>query len=68
MNNHKLANSIKRIEAGTVSFNEVIPFEWEVVYTFEPYHCKESMEEIVGFTSFDIKANNINEEWYIYYL
>ena len=61
MNNHKLANSVTAIETETVSLSEVIPFDWDVVYTFEPYQSKESIEEIVGFTSSDIEANNINE-------
>jgi len=61
INNNKLANSIKSIDAKVIKLNEVVPFDWDVVYTFNPYASKESIEEIVGFKSADIKANNINE-------
>lgn len=61
INNNKLENSIKSIDADAVKLNEVIPFDWDVVYTFEPYANKETIEEIVGFKSADIKENNINE-------
>lgn len=61
INNQKLESSIKSIESDAITLNEVVPFDWDVVYTFEPYASKESIEEIVGFTSADIKENNINE-------
>lgn len=61
VNNQKLENSIKSVHSDTIKLNEVVPFEWDVVYTFEPYASKESIEEIVGFKSADIKENNINE-------
>lgn len=61
INNNKLENSIKSIQSDIVKLNEVVPFDWDVVYTFEPYATKESIEEIVGFKSIDIKENNINE-------
>ena len=61
INNQKLENSVKSIHSDTVKLNEVVPFNWDAVYTFEPYVSKESIEEIVGFKSADIKENNINE-------
>lgn len=61
INNQKLESSIKSIESDAITLNEVVPFDWDVVYTFEPYASKESIEEIVGFKSADIKENNINE-------
>lgn len=61
INNQKLKKSIKSIDNGTVQLNDVIPFYWDTVYTFEPYQSKESIEEIIGFKSFNIKENNINE-------
>lgn len=61
INNKKLENSIKAIRSDTIKLNEVVPFDWDIVYTFEPYTSKESIEEIVGFKSIDIKENNINE-------
>lgn len=61
INNQKLGNSIKSIQSDNIKLNEVVPFDWDVVYTFEPYSSKESIEEIVGFKSGNIKENNINE-------
>lgn len=61
INNNKLEHSIKSIDAEVIKLNEVVPFDWDVVYTLEPYASKESIEEIVGFKSADIKENNINE-------
>lgn len=61
INNQKLVNSINSINSDVVQINEIVPFDWDIVYTFEPYSSKESIEEIVGFKSADIKANNINE-------
>ncbi len=61
INNQKLESSIKAIGGQTVKLNEIIPFEWDRVYTFGPYQSKESIEDIIGFESADIKANNINE-------
>ena len=61
INNKKLGNSIKSIQSDNIKLNEVVPFDWDVVYTFEPYASKERIEEIVGFKSSAIKENNINE-------
>ncbi|WHH59720.1 hypothetical protein [Petroclostridium sp. X23] len=61
MNNQKLENSFKSFEGDTIKLNEAVPFDWDIVYTFEPYASKESIEEIVGFKSAYIKENNINE-------
>lgn len=61
MNNQKLAKSVKSISSETVRLNEVVPFEWDAVYTFAPYSSKEEIETIIGFESADIKENNINE-------
>ena len=61
INNQKLENSIKSIDRDVIKLNEIVPFDWDVVYTFEPYASKESIEEIIGFKSADIKENNINE-------
>ncbi|WP_175438441.1 hypothetical protein [Fusibacter sp. 3D3] len=60
-NNQNLRNALKSIKSDSIQLNEVVPFEWDVVYTFGPYASKASIEEIVGFQSTDIKENNINE-------
>lgn len=61
MNNQKLGNTLKSIDAATVNINEIVPFDWDTIYTFEPYAPKESIEKIIGFKSNDIEVNNINE-------
>ena len=61
INNYKLENSIKSIQSDNIKLNEVVPFDWDIVYTFEPYTPKENIEEIIGFKSSSIKENNINE-------
>lgn len=61
INNQKLGSVLKSIEATTVNINEIVPFDWDTIYTFEPYTPKESIESIIGFKSNDIQANNINE-------
>lgn len=45
----------------TITLNEVIPFDWDVVYTFPPYTSKSEIEQIIGFSSTDIEENYINE-------
>lgn len=61
-NNQKLKNAMGILDNGdTVSLNEVIPFEWDVLYTPEPYQSKTEIEEIIGFKSADIQENNIND-------
>lgn len=61
INNYKLENSIKSIQSDNIKLNEVVPFDWDIVYTFQPYTPKENIEEIIGFKSSSIKENNINE-------
>ncbi|HCA30750.1 MAG TPA: hypothetical protein DEP23_14960, partial [Ruminococcaceae bacterium] len=61
INNQKLENSIRSIDNQTVQLNDVIPFEWDTLYTFGAYSSKEEIEDIIGFKSADIKENNINE-------
>ena len=61
-NNLKLKNFICSYDdSKIVCLNEVIPFEWDTLYTFEPYQSKAEIAEIIGFQSNDIKENNVNE-------
>lgn len=68
INNQKSQKSVKNINDETVQLNDVVPFEWDALYTFGPYQSKESIEEIVGFKSADIKENTLMKEWYTYFL
>lgn len=61
INNQKLGHAIKSIESQTVQLNDVIPFEWDTLYTFPPYVNHEEIEQIIGFKSAAIRDNQINE-------
>ncbi|MFA9423240.1 MAG: hypothetical protein ACERLG_06665, partial [Sedimentibacter sp.] len=60
-NNSKLKQSITSIMTDSVELNQTVPFEWDVLYTFDPYTSKLQIEEIIGFKSNSIRENNINE-------
>ena len=62
INNHRLKKAVTALETGqTVTLNDVVPFEWEAVYTFSPYTSEEEIEKAIGFKSRYIVANNVNE-------
>lgn len=54
-NNHKLQSSITSLETGTVNWNDVVPFTWEAVYTFDPYTSVAEIEKTIGFSSRSIQ-------------
>ncbi len=54
--NYRLKQSIHTISKPTVTLNEIVPFEWDIVYTFAPYTSRSEIEEIIGF-----KSNAIQE-------
>lgn len=54
--NYLLKQSISKISKPTVTLNEIVPFEWDTVYTFAPYTSRSEIEEIIGF-----KSNAIQE-------
>ena len=55
-NNEKLKQAVLSTNSSTVTLNEIVPFEWDVVYTFSPYTSKENIEAIIG-----IKSNAIQQ-------
>ena len=62
INNKKLQHKLRSVDTESVKLKDVIPFEWDVVYTFPPYSDnKEDIEKIIGFKSRHIRVNNINE-------
>ena len=61
INNFKLKQLITSITTESVELNQIVPFEWDIVYTFKPYASKSQIEEIIGFKSHSIKENAINE-------
>ncbi|ONI38773.1 hypothetical protein AN639_02355 [Candidatus Epulonipiscium fishelsonii] len=62
INKYKLTSAIRTIDDKTITLNEVVPFEWETIYSFGPYSNKEHMEEVIGFESDEIYPNNISED------
>lgn len=50
----KAVTSIKNSEI--VTLNEVVPFEWDTVYSFPPYTPKDEIEKVIG-----VKSNSIKE-------
>lgn len=54
--NYKLKNAILSVDSGqTISLNDITPYEWDTVYTFDPYTSRQEIEEIIGFKSRYIK-------------
>ncbi len=60
LNNENLQKAITRIKEDEAALNDVVPFEWERLYTFKPYTTKEDIESIIGFKSQYI-SETINE-------
>ena len=59
--NQQLKRSITSLEDNQkVTLNEIVPFDWEIVYTFAPYTSREEIEEIIGFDS-DSISETISE-------
>lgn len=50
-NNRRLRQSLTSLDAKAIAFNNVVPFGWDTVYTFDPYLSKAEMAEIIGFNS-----------------
>jgi hypothetical protein len=54
-NNSAFNDAIKSVNADKIALNDVVPFEWDTLYTFAPYMPKAEIQEIIGFSSDDIK-------------
>ena len=50
-NNRSLKKAVQSITEEQVALNEVVPFAWTSVYTFDPYLSVEVQEKIIGFQS-----------------
>ncbi len=59
--NNRLRKAILGIEGTTVHLNDVVPFEWDALYTADPYEPKDSIEQRIGIKSSAIRENQINE-------
>lgn len=57
MNNAKLEDAILGIDGDSVTLEELVPFEWTTVYTFDPYTSLERIERITGSKSPALKES-----------
>ncbi len=55
LNNHRLQREVTAVSSEHVLLNEVVPFKWDTLYSFEPYASEDQIEEIIGFKSRSIK-------------
>lgn len=58
LNNRMLQKEIKALpeETTEVALNDLVPFEWDELYTFAPYTTKEEIEQTIGLQSRAIEA------------
>lgn len=54
-NDNKLEKAMDDLSAETITLEEIVPFEWDEVYTFDPYTSREEIAETIGFDSPEIK-------------
>ena len=60
VNNAKLQDALTSIRNDSVTLEEVVPFEWTTVYTFDPYTSLEMIERITDSKSPALKES-VNE-------
>ena len=56
-NNAKLEKTLTALECDSITLEEIVPFEWTTVYTFDPYTSKERIERVVGSKSPALKES-----------
>lgn len=54
-NNAIFSNAVSTLTADEVSLSDLATFEWDTMYNFVPFTTKERIEEVIGFSSDDIK-------------
>lgn len=59
-NNAKLEDALMNLSNDSVTLEEVVPFEWTTVYTFDPYTSLERIQRITGSKSPALKES-VNE-------
>jgi len=56
IHNRELRKAVTSVSGtGTVSLNEVVPFDWDTLYTFSPYTSEAEIEKAIGFRSGSIQ-------------
>lgn len=56
-NNAKLEKTLTALECDSITLEEIVPFEWTTVYTFDLYTSKERIERVVGSKSPALKES-----------
>lgn len=54
-NDNRLEDAVQNLSAETITLEELVPFEWDIVYTFDPYTSREDIADAIGFDSPEIK-------------
>ena len=57
INNEKLEDALTELTTDSVTLEEVVPFEWTTVYTFDPYTSIDRIEWITGSKSPALKES-----------
>ncbi len=62
LHNNQLKQTITSIDENqkTVTLDTIIPFDWDMIYTFPPYTTKEEIEKTIGLYS-DVIQETISE-------
>lgn len=53
----QLKEAFATIGGEETTLNDIVPFEWDTVYTFDPYTSRAEMEQAIGFQSRAIKES-----------
>jgi len=57
INNNKLKDAFTELSTDSVTLEEIVPFEWTTVYTFDPYTSIDRIEWITGSKSPSLKES-----------
>ena len=57
INNNKLKDALTSLDDDSITLEEVIPFEWTTVYTFDPYTSLDRIKRITGSKSPALKES-----------
>lgn len=56
-NNAKLEKTLSALDCDSITLEEIVPFEWTTVYTFDPYTSIDRIERITGSRSPALKES-----------
>ena len=57
LNNAKLKKALSTLDSGSATLEEIVPFEWTTVYTFDPYTSIDRIEWVTGSKSSVLKES-----------